>query len=82
MRAVPRPEGQARAVHAAQPFAAPAGHAAKMLEPLDANLAADLAGIEHSSAAVVALAYDRALALTHETPERRYLESRRAALHG
>jgi oxygen-dependent protoporphyrinogen oxidase len=39
--------------------AAPAGHAAKMLEPLDANLAADLAAIEHSSAAVVALAYDR-----------------------
>ena len=31
--------------------------------------------------AEAALAYERALALTHETPERRYLEARRAALH-
>ena len=29
-----------------------------------------------------AVAFDHAIALTHETPERRHLESRRAALHG
>jgi protoporphyrinogen/coproporphyrinogen III oxidase len=40
-------------------IAAPAQHAAKVLEGVDANLAAELAGIEYAGAAVVALAYDR-----------------------
>lgn len=40
--------------------AAPARHAARLLEGIDATLATELSGIEHAGAAVIALAYDRA----------------------
>lgn len=40
--------------------AAPARHAARLLEPVDAGAAGELAAIEHAGAAVIALAYDRA----------------------
>ncbi len=40
--------------------AAPARHAAKLLDAVDGELAGELSAIEHAGAAVVALAYDRA----------------------
>jgi oxygen-dependent protoporphyrinogen oxidase len=41
-------------------LAAPAQHAAKLLDAVDAHLTAELAAIEYAGAAVVVLAYDRA----------------------